>query len=373
MAQIKHRPFNADRFLDKFKGHEAYLHAYLAKWLLQIPGLNGAVEVEAFKDFLKSPPASCRPFEEMVKGLYRAYDLCTSNGEEIMREVADAEASPLRYAHDVHREIFALRLLVEDEAVFDLAEGLNYFQQLDRFTTFKGKGACSVLSIDEAAAAFKAELETFFMSRKGSDKVIVRHFLDEGVINFIVYHEERRKADIRFEGSRVTPIIYRPARQDFISFFQSDGRLQIDNPSVKETAAMRQAFGRVCLGDEDFFESVGADSVIDLTLLADPDYTLETDSRELARLTEIHFILPQAQQPKFTVASRNVFESLELNGLRAALASGTIRSAKLNLILLGTKRPKSILLKMPNRLSFNRATHAERVQEYLKRWGLLVA
>ena len=75
MAQIKHRPFNADRFLDKFKGSEATLTAYLGLWDGLIPGLPEPFEVDAFKDYLKTPPEECRPFEEMVEGLYQAYDL----------------------------------------------------------------------------------------------------------------------------------------------------------------------------------------------------------------------------------------------------------------------------------------------------------
>ena len=73
MAQVKHRPFNADRFLDKFRGSEAALKAYLGLWDGLIPGLPEPFEVDAFKDFLKTPPDGCRPFEEMVEGLYQGW------------------------------------------------------------------------------------------------------------------------------------------------------------------------------------------------------------------------------------------------------------------------------------------------------------
>ena len=73
MAQIKHRPFNADRFLDKFRGSEAALTAYLGLWDGLIPGLPEPCEVDAFKNFLKTPPENCRPFEEMVEGLYQGW------------------------------------------------------------------------------------------------------------------------------------------------------------------------------------------------------------------------------------------------------------------------------------------------------------
>lgn len=47
--------------------------------------------------------------------------------------------------------------------------------------------------------------------------------------------------------------------------------------------------------------------------------------------------------------------------------------AKIKLTLNGSKRGKSIELKYPNSLSFNRATHADRVMEYLDRWNLVGA
>ena len=50
MAQIKHRPFNADRFLDKFRGSEAALTAYIGLLDGLIPGLPEPFEVDAFKE-----------------------------------------------------------------------------------------------------------------------------------------------------------------------------------------------------------------------------------------------------------------------------------------------------------------------------------
>lgn len=374
MAKIKHRPFNADRFLDKFKAHRDSLVAYLNRWDGQIPGLPEPLEVDAFKEFLKTPPVDCRPFEEMVEGIYRAWDLCTKQGEEHMHDAAERNQSSLNDVHDIPREVFALRLYVEDLSSFQLAENLNHAQHVDKFVTFKGKGPASVENVEGAVALFKAELQGFFTERKGSEKVLVKHFLDGDVLNFIIYHEERVKAEIQLQedGTTLTiqPLIFRPARQDFLSYFPAVGKIQIDNPSPKERAAMRRAFGLVCLDDESFFEEQGAEAVVDLSGLAASDFELQTDHGDSAKLTEIVFRLHQAHKPCLTVRSGDVYATLEANGLRELLAHSQILSAKIKLFMAGAKRGKSIELKHPNSLSFNRSTHAQQVMDYLARWNL---
>ena len=375
MAQIKHRPFNADRFLDKFRGSENALSAYLGIWDGSIPGLSEPLEVDAFKDFLKTPPEECRPFEEMVEGLYQAYDLCTPQGEELMHEAAEKSGSPMASVHDVPREVYALRLRVEDFDSFDLASNLLHVLHVDKFSTFKGKGPQEIRDVEQAIERFKTELKTLFSERKGSDKVLVKHFEDDGIQNFIIYHEERVKAEIQLQedGSTLTvqPLIFRPARQDFISYFPEDGKIQIDNPSPKEREAMRRAFGEFCLGDSEFFEDTGSDTTVTLKTLGNPGFHLTTDDGDSAYLREIVFKLPQEEDPTFTIRSLDAFATLQSNGLLENLSEATIQSAKVKLFLAGDGRGKTITMKSPNHLSFNRATRAARVMEYLNRWNLV--
>jgi hypothetical protein len=375
MAQLKHRPFNADRFLDKFKGNEAALTAYLDNWQGQIEGLPDPFEVDPFKDFLKYPPEDHEPFNRMVEGLYRAYDLCTVYGEEHMRDAAERNHSPLVAVHDIPREIYALRLQVEDPVTFELAQNLSYAQQIDQFATYKGQEPRQIGDLDTAIPLFEAGLQALFSERKGSDKVMVRHFTDGDVLNFLIYHEERVKAEIQLQedGTTLTvqPLIFRPARQDFISYFPAEGKIQIDNPSPKERDAMRRSFGEVCLGDADFFEAEGSDITINLNPLKAPDFSFELDDGDAAFLKEIDYTLPQEHVPKINIRSNDTLTTLGTLGLRPGLLDGTIKSARIKLLLPGNKRGKTIQLKAPNKLSFNRATQADRVMEYLNRWNLI--
>ena len=246
---------------------------------------------------------------------------------------------------------------------------------MDKFSTYKGKGPQEIRDVEEAAERFKAELRTLFAERKGSDKVLVKHFEDDGIQNFIIYHEERVKAEIQLQedGSTLTvqPLIFRPARQDFILYFPEDGKIQIDNPSPKEREAMRRAFGSVCLGDSEFFEETGSDATVLLQAMAVPEFALTTDDGDSASLREIVYKLPQEEAPTFCIRSMDTFATLESNGLLGGLSEATIQSAKIKLFLAGDGRGKTITMKSPSHLSFNRATRAARVMEYLNRWNLV--
>lgn len=80
MAQIKHRPFNADRFLDKFGEHEEILWAYLARWKGALPEFLEERTLATFKDYLTPPPQKSPEFEQIIEGLYKAHDLSTKQG-----------------------------------------------------------------------------------------------------------------------------------------------------------------------------------------------------------------------------------------------------------------------------------------------------
>ena len=292
-----------------------------------------------------------------------------------MHEAAETNLSPLKDVHDVPREIFSLRLRVEDKTTFDLAYNLLIVLHVDQFATFKGKGPKQITNVDSVVPMYKSRLQALFSDCKGSDKVLVKHFADGDILNFIVYHEKRVKAEIQLQedGSTLTvqPFIFRPARQDFISYFPDEGKLQIDNLGKKEQEAMRRTLGEVCLGDADFFEDEGSDAMVDLSSLKVPDFDFQLDDGDSATLREIVFKLPQQHTPTFSVRSKDVFATLEANGMRAVLSDANIQSAKIKLIMPGNRRGKTITLKQPNCLSFNRSTQADRVMEYLNRWNLV--
>jgi len=71
MAQIKHRPFNADRFLDKFGEHEEVLWAYVEQWQASLPEFPEERTIDSFKTYLKTPPQNSPEFEQMTRGSRR--------------------------------------------------------------------------------------------------------------------------------------------------------------------------------------------------------------------------------------------------------------------------------------------------------------
>jgi hypothetical protein len=74
----RHRRFNVDRFLDKFQGREGIFRKYLSEWKDQLGVPPDDLDVPAFKRILVSGQTD--GLEEMIEGLYRAYDMCTERG-----------------------------------------------------------------------------------------------------------------------------------------------------------------------------------------------------------------------------------------------------------------------------------------------------
>lgn len=376
MPSPKHRVFNADRFLDKFAGHEDILAAYLMGWGC-LPGSPFPATVPSFKANLKSPPRQSLPFEQMVAGLYRAHDLCSRLGHELMADAIEETRCKLSHVHDLPREVLALKLLTYAPETFDLATAYLSASQVDKFVTYAGKEPRAIVDVPAAVARFAEKLSAHFAQRKGSDKVLVRPFTDGDVLNLIVYHERRTTAEIELKheagGIAVTSRTFRPARQDFLAYYPETGRLEIETPIKKERDLMRTAFAECFLGEADFFSGEGAEASIHLQKLAAPDFTLAVDDDHKAVLREIVFALPQTHAPTITVNSKDALASLDLNALRPTLAAARIKSARIALAFGEGKPPKSIELAGTNTLSFNRATRARDVLTYLRRWQLLAA
>jgi hypothetical protein len=76
----KHRAFNADRFLDKFQGHEDLLRGYVNIWNSGLQIDAASLDVQGFKEFLVDGDGDRK--DEFMEGLYRAYDLSNERGHE---------------------------------------------------------------------------------------------------------------------------------------------------------------------------------------------------------------------------------------------------------------------------------------------------
>jgi len=372
----KHRTFNADRFLDKFQGREPLIHGYVGIWDGRLE-LDGAkVDVPRFREFLLNGDGDGK--DELLEGLYRAYDLCTERGHEDLvaacQEYPDYDPDP---AGELPVECLSLKVRTENEEAFNLAYDRNTLWRAERFSLFRGREIKAIADVSAAASRFQQKLAEVFKEDKKSDRVLVRQYQEGPYTNFIVYHEKRTKAELIFKGTRtrpkVSPTVLRPAQQDFISYNHETGQVEIEARFQNEEAALRKNFAECCLGDTDFFEGPGAANRIDLAKIAEEDFSMDVDedAGHSAALIELHFNLKQQHGPSFIVRSKNVLETLEKNYLRKRIAGGTIRRAVFKITFPDDGRGKRVELAGSNTVKFKRATHAEEVFGYLKNWGIV--
>ena len=369
-----YRKFNVDRFLDKFQGQESLLRNFVKRWDGRLELDTATLDVPGFKDFLIDGEGDGKG--ELVEALHRAYDICSGRGHEDL--IAACGEFP-GYKPDPDGELpvecLSLKMLTENEDAFNIAYDMYSLWRAERFTIYRGKEALPIPDMDAATKGFQAKLAEAFKDHKSSDLVLVRHYQEGPYTNFIVYHEKRTKAELIFKGTKIKPIvsptILRPAQQDFISYNHQTGQIEIEAGFEKEEATLRKCFAEQCLGDKDLFEDTEAAKRITLQKIAEEDFDMSVDEGHSAALMELHFKLKQKHGPFFTVRSKNTLETLDLNYLRKRLKGAEIKKAVFKITFPDDGRGKRIELSGTNKIKFKRATHAEDIFRYLKKWKVI--
>jgi hypothetical protein len=370
----KHRVFNADRFLDRFQGHEDLLRKYVAGFGPKLKVDADGLTIDSLKEFLVRGEGEAR--DEFTEGLYRAFDLCTERGHEDLI----AASNDWHYDPDPDGELpvecLSLKVLAEDEEVFNLAYDRYTFWRAERFTVYRGKSPQPISDAERSKSLLQQKLGELFKADKDSDRVLVRAYSEDSYTNFVVYHEKRTKAELVFKGSRarlrVSPTVFRPAQQDFISYDQKTAQVEIEAGFESEERTLRKAFAECCLGDQDFFEGEDAAERTKLSRVAEADFAMPVDEGHSAVIVELQFALKQKHAPTFVVRSKDTLETLDLNNLRGALAGSTIKRVIFKMTFPDDHRGKRVELSGANTVKFKRATHASDVFRFLRRWRILL-
>jgi hypothetical protein len=348
------------------------LRGYARRWKNGLTIDISSLDVDVFRELtLSGEWPDKNPFME---GLYRAYDLCTPDGLEALREACAMIPKPPDPKEELAVEPLSLMVLAKHEDEFNRAYAACSLQKAERFSIYQGKEGRPIEDIKDAADRLKQRLAVDFKGRKNSDNVLVLPYQEEGYVNFIVYHEKRTQALLTLKRARkrmrVTPTVLRPAQQDFISYNSTTGRVEIETQFETEEATLRKRFAECCLGDASFFEWPGASNCLNLGVIA--GHTFGVGGLGNAALIELDFRLPQMQGPSFIVKSRNVVETLGINALKAKLQADQINRAVFKFKFSDDRRGKRVTLSGANTISFKRATHAEEVLEALRTWKILV-
>lgn len=369
-----HRAFNVDRFLDKFVGRESLIRQYVARCRGKADlGDLSTLDVPRFRQYLIEGSGIAR--DELLEGLYRACDLCTERGHEDLL----AACREYDYDPDPHGvlpvECLSLKVQTENLDAFNLAYDRYALWQAERFSIYQGPEPREIEDPSAAAERLQTQLGEVFRQSKKSDRVLVRQYREEAYDNFVIYHERRTKAELVFEQTsvqrRISPLVLRPAQQDFISYNRETGQAEIETRFSSEESVLRWYFAECCLGQWSFFEGPAAADLLDLSRIADSDFDMPVDDGDDATLVEIHFKLPQRHNPTLVIRSADAMDTLVMNHLRTHLRGATILRVVLKIRFADDRRGKRVELAGTNKIKFKRSTHAEDVFRYLKRWGLL--
>jgi len=373
----KHRAFNADRYLDKFQGHEGLLRAYVGLWGGGLHLDIGSLDVAKFKEFIIHGDGDSSSMDQFMEGLYRGNDLSNERGHEDLA----ACCQDLNYDPDPEGklpvECLSLKVRTENEDAFNLAYDRSALHQAERFSVYQGEAGLAIPDVRTAAGAMQEILSSLFKNDKHSERVLVRQYQEGAYTNFIVYHEKRTQALLTFQGTKVqpkvSPTVLRPAQQDYISYNNETGQVEIEARFEKEQTALRKTFARCCFGDPELFEKPESADKFSLEAITCEDFALDVDDGDFAVLIELQFKLHQKQNPAWVVRSKDVLETLRLNDFRKRLAGAPIQKAAIKIGFPDDRRGKRVEISGTNKISFKRATHAEDVFRYLSRWKILRA
>ncbi len=372
---LKHRAFSADRFLDKFQGRERVLHSYMGIWGDGLQAHAAPLDVPGFKDFILNGEGAKK--DQFMEGLYRAYDLSNERGhEDLIAACRDHNYEPDPDGK-LPVECLSLKVRAENEDAFNLAYDRCTLHQAERFSVFQGEAGMAIADVPAATERLQQRLSALFKNDKKSDRVLVRQYQEGAYTNFIVYHEKRTQAMLVFQGSRikpkVSPTVLRPAQQDFISYNNKTGQVEIEARFEKEGGTLRKSFAECCFGDAELFEKPESAQKFTLGVIAREDFALDVDEGDSAALLELYFKLKQKHEPAFVVRSKDVLDTMKLNYHRKRLAGATIQKAVFKIGFPDERRGKRVELSGTNKIAFKRGTHAEDVFRYLKRWKILSA
>ncbi|MEX0678371.1 MAG: hypothetical protein WD063_14920 [Pirellulales bacterium] len=374
----KHRVFNGDRFLDKFQGHEELLKGYCRLWGRRLNLAISTIEIPGFKKWLSDDNSHSDAKDELMDGLFRCYDISSPHGHEDLK-AACHDFRPYNPDPDdeLPVECLALKVRTEREDAFNLAYDRHALFHAERFSIYRGRSKKPIQKLKVREKSFQAELAKEFQDHKSSERVLVRSYQDGDYTNFIVYHEKRVKSTLIFKGSknrpRVGPTVFRPAQQDFISYNASTGQVEIESGHEAEEETVRKCFAKCFFSDADFFDADGAAECLNLGELANASFHLDVPDDHSAALVQLRFKLPQEGGPTFCISSKDVFRTLESNGLRRKLRADMIQSAVIKVSWPDDKRGKRIQLSGQNKIKFNRATHADDIFRLLTNWELLIS
>lgn len=378
---VKHRAFNADRFIDKFRGRECLLLNFARQWAgrLDLGPLGDAPDIDIFKDWLAAHQG--RAWDEMVEVLYQVYDLCTERGHECLVQVCrEAEGYNPDPTCELPVECLSLKLNTEREELFRRAYDRHAFQQADKFAIYRAPGAGEIGDPQASADGLAARLGEHFKADKNSDRVVVRHYRDASYANFIIYHEKRVKAELVIKATgnapHVEPLVLRPAQQDFVSYHGASGQLEIESTYPRDEAAIRRHFADACFRDPELFEGEPASRRFDLSCLADPDFAMPVDGSDRASLTELHFHTLSSHEldddsAAFVIRGKNVPRTLNSRDLCRAIDPGLIGRAVFKFYFDGSRRGRPVTISGKNKISFNRAAHQDDIFRYLRNWGIM--
>jgi hypothetical protein len=324
---------------------------------------------------------------ELNYDLHRVFELSTETGVAHLRCVSelakvvlipevelDAEAM-----HLTPRNV-AMRAFLDHREVFDRAHDCLAFEELKAPDEFAGIDEDVPISTDVLAwDMFETEVAAYFNGRYKGNYCRLRQHRDENEIVVIVVHGKMPVTTTAVENQQEKPITFRETTQSILAFDAGTGRLKV-GAHGHESLTVAKLFAKHLLKRPDFFDHADSRNLYTLKPIKVSGNAFKFDGDwddEFVRCHVAEIQVSDSKRGGWRVTVRDPVDALQrlCNGDEDLdLAHVEINHIKLQMEFnsAGRKRKKTVKIKPPSVVSFDRKDLEDNVMEHLKRNGFCI-
>lgn len=316
----------------------------------------------------------------LADDLARIDELATDRGAASLIEAARRAGADLRSLGLDALEV-AARAFLDHRAIFDAAHGRHVIATLRGTTEFAGRRAGPAARFgDGRVRVLEAELGRQFDARARSAHCRITVGAHEDRLVFTVAHgamvhadealDERPKVVADGDGPVYLDdraVRYRPMRRDVVVYEAGAGRLRIRASDAPTKRAYRRAFGKLLMGDSEWF---GSGPIVSLEPLSRLGRAVEVPTPGLREVRVVGLVLEHAEpHGKMALDADEIWPYLDGN-LVHGLAGAVIHSVVFRMFAAGSSTGTRVTLKVPNDVLYN-GLPDDVVRPFLEQRGLL--
>lgn len=369
---IDKKKFNEKRFVNHVP--LPLFKEFLSKYEESLPGVELAtLDTEKLFDLLLNTSDDYPG--EMAEALHQMNDLCRPECfDQIIHLARDQGIKLLDVDEEVAIEELAMRAYLRAPRAFQRVWDEELIQSSNFPGEWAGKDERDIEVSSKKLNAFKKALRDHYQAEYQGDFCRITDYDDEDEINFIIRHGSRWVRETKEEGGEEQTFIFRPTRQDLISYDCVRGMIKVKARREDEQTILRDLFAEHIVGDKRFFDHDGHDQLYTLEPLKAKgtsfEFTGGLGADDQVTVCEMKIESDNGQKRFATTVSTklDVLEIIDTHYKDIDLSIDEIIHVKVRFRLIreGKVRRKTVKIKPPSVCHFDHRTMEDSIMKILR-------